>query len=526
LPADSSDARPIGEQTLADRLKPGNEAAHGVPGAQRQQQVKPLLVRGGTCVIPGHGLLKLDLLLKDGRISSIGAGLPGDGAETIDATGCHVLPGLIDPHVHLGIFAPFEEEIRTETRSALLNGVTTIGLYAGGTEPYLRTLDHTIRLIRECSWVDVFIHLPIFTPEQLEEIPIYASRYGITSFKAYMCGIPGIIPAADDGFLLDIMTAVAALGPGAVLNIHAENASLVERAAAAGLAARPAGLDPARWANARPSYVEEEAVRRAAFLARTTGTRIYFVHLSSAAAAATVRTLKQEGADILAETTSPYLTLEPGAGGDSRTMMVPPVRGGADRAALWQALADGTIDTVGTDHTPLTAMQKQLRLPAPQALPGYPAVGTHLPALYDESMRRGFDIAELSDRTAAAPARIFGLGGRKGALIPGYDADIVLVDPRHSETCTALLAASRADFALHEGEQLVGWPKLVIKGGVPVNRVAISAAVGAAVGAAKGAAFGATGGSLGSGAAVGAGSASSQADGQPAANYLPRRGRG
>lgn len=427
-----------------------------------------MLVRGARCVLPGKSPRTLDLLLENGHISSIGENLDAPGAEPLDASGLIAFPGFIDPHVHLGIFGDFAEELRTETRSALMNGVTTIGLYAGGTEPYLKTLDATIGLIRKLSRTDVFIHLPIFTREQLEEIPIYASRYGITSFKAYMCGIPGLIPAADDAFLLDIMTAVAELGPGSVLNIHAENSSLVERAATAGLASLPAGLDPARWAGARPSYVEEEAVRRAAFLARTVGVQIYFVHLSSAAAVAATRELKRGGADILAETTSPYLTLEPGSGGDSRSVMVPPVRGGKDREALWAALADGTIDAIGTDHTPLTASQKRLRSQAPEALPGYPAVGTHLPSLFDEAMRRGFPLAELVDRGSAAPARIFGLEGCKGSLLPGADADIVLIDPLCAKTVTPELAASRADFALHEGESLRGWPKLVIKGGLVV----------------------------------------------------------
>ncbi len=461
---------PSGQPGGSGGLNP--RRAGGVTGRRSAGggQARPLLVRGGLCVLPGRKPQRLDLLIADGRIRSLGETLPAQDADIVEAEGRYVLPGLVDPHVHLGIFAPFPEELGTETRSALLNGVTTIGLYAGGPDPYLGTLDRTIASIGELSHVDVFIHLPIFTREQLEEIPLYASRYGITSFKAYMCGIPGLIPSADDAFLLDIMTAVAALGPGAVLNIHAENSSLVERAAAAGLGAGSGGLDPPRWAAARPAYVEEEAVRRAAFLARTAGTRIYFVHLSSAAATAAVRSLKREGADVLAETTSPYLTLEPGSGGDSRSLMVPPVRGGEDREALWRALADGTIDTIGTDHTPLTAAQKRLRSRAPEALPGYPAVGTHLPSLFDEAIRRGFPIGDLAERTSDAPARIFGIGGCKGSLLPGADADLVIVDPQRTERVTPGRAASRSDFALHEGESLAGWPELVIKGGVPALR--------------------------------------------------------
>lgn len=429
-----------------------------------------LLLRGGLCALPGEGLLRLDLLVEEGRIAALGKSLDGAGREILDVSGRWILPGLVDPHVHLGIFGPLAEEVHTETRSALLNGVTTIGLYAGGPEPYLKTLDATLELLREKSHVDVFLHLPIFTRSQLEELPLYASRYGITSFKVYLCGIPGLIPAADDAFLLDVMEAVAALGDGAVLNIHAENAALVQRAADRGLAASPRGLDPASWATHRPAYVEEEALRRAEYLSRSTGVRLYFVHLSAAAGVETLRRMKAEGRRVLAETTSPYLTLEPGSGGDSRTLMVPPLRGGADREALWWGVEDGTIDAIGTDHTPLTAAQKRLDAPAPTATPGYPAVGTHLASLFDETLRRGLSPELLVSRACRGPSRIFGVYPRKGCLLPGADADLVVVDPHRRAVATPDLAASRSDFVLHEGEPLRGWPDLVVKGGIVVRR--------------------------------------------------------
>lgn len=439
-----------------------------VPSWARAKAVRRL-VRGGTCVVPGHRARELDILLENGIIRALGQDLDPAGCEVVDAKGLYVLPGLVDPHVHIGIFSDFAEELHTETRSALLNGVTTIGLYAGGPDPYLKTLDRTISLIRERSHTDVFIHLPIFNREQLEEIPLYASRYGILSFKAYMCGIPGLIPSADDAFLLDIMEAVAALGPKAVLNIHAENAPLVERAAARGLAASPGGLDSAAWAKARPGYVEEEAVRRAEFLSRVSGARIYFVHISSAGALDEVRRLKREGRTIMAETTSPYLAVEPAGVPDSRALMVPPVRGGEDREALWQGFEDGTIDAVGTDHTPLSSAQKDLDSIAPRTMPGYPAVGTHLPFLYDEAKRRGLPVELLARKACRAPAEIFGIFPRKGTLLPGSDADLVLVHPDRKSPVTAARAASRSDFALREGERLAGHPVLVIKGGEPVS---------------------------------------------------------
>ncbi len=437
----------------------GGRGAHGGEGAEA------LLFRGGKILLPGQGIVEADLSVKDGRIQAIGRGLESAGARVLGAEGRLLIPGIVDPHVHLGIYGDFRTELETETRSALGNGVTCFGLYAGGTEPYLRTLDATIGDIERLSRSDIFIHLPIFTRDQLEEIPIYASRYGIMSFKVYMCGIPGIIPAADDAFLFDVMEAVAALGEGAILCVHAENQSLVDRSIALGLEMRPSGLDAGAWLASRPSYVEEEAIRRVEFLARKAGARVYIVHVSSADGVAALRELKAAGRRILAETTSPFLTLEPGSGRDSRTLMAPPVRGGADRETLWKGLLEGTIDTVGTDHTPLTAAQKRLGSGYPEALLGYPAIGTHLPSLVDAALKSGFPLELLVDKITKRPAEIFGLYPKKGSLLPGADADIVMLDLTKKALVSPDRAASRSDFALHEGESLSGWPELVIKGG-------------------------------------------------------------
>ncbi len=440
-----------------------------IPPAPATTGPRPLLLRGGTCVFPGLGALDVDLAMAGGRIAAVGLDLPAHGYEIVDVKGKYVLPGVVDPHVHLGVFGDFAEELHSETRSAVRNGVTTIGLYFGGMDPYLKHLDRVVAQIRRISHADVFIHLPIFTREQLKEIPSYAARYGISSFKAYMCGLPGLIPSVDDAFLFDLMEAVASLGHGAVLCIHAENEDLVNRAAQIGLARNPAGLDAEAWAEARPSYVEEEALVRAEFLARETHAQVYFVHISSAAGVAAVRRMKKDGRRIFAETTSPYLTMEPDDPSDSRAIMVPPLRGREDRKALWEGLIDGTLDTVGTDHTPLSSSQKHLQSKAPAVVPGYPAIGTHLPSLLDGARRHGLSILSLAERICGKPAEIFGIFPRKGTLLPGSDADVVVIEPDKDDVVTPQRAASRSDFTLHEGQHLVGWPNLVIKGGRPVS---------------------------------------------------------
>lgn len=446
-------------------------AAAPSAGAGRREAAdgrRPLLVRGAHCVIPLKGVFPLDVRIEGGRIHSMGRELDGAGCEVIGAEGKYLLPGVVDPHTHLGIFAPFETEALTETRSALLNGVTTMGVYLGGQEPYLPILDRVIATLEERSQVDVFLHLAIFNREQLEELPLYASRYGIRSFKAYMAGIPGLIPSLDEGFLLDLMEAVAALGPEAVLNIHAENHHIVEWATERVQAARPDGLTLPEWTGTHPDFSEAEAVQRAVYLAQKTGCRVYFVHVSSAETLRVIRRLKGEGRRFFVETTSPYLTLNDQTPQGALAKMVPPVRTEEDRLALWEGLREDLIDSIGTDHTPLTVGEKRPEGSLWGTVPGYPAVGTHLPSLLDGARRRRFPLLRLAEKICLNPARIFGLYPRKGTLLPGGDADLVVLDPIRSLRVTPETSSSRADFALHEGETLIGWPVAVIQGGRPV----------------------------------------------------------
>jgi dihydropyrimidinase len=367
--------------------------------------------------------------------------------------------------VHLGIFADFETEIMTETRSALFNGVTTIGLYLSGQESYLPLLDATIGKIEKCSFCDVFIHLVILNRKQLEEVPVYASRYGIRSFKTYMCGIPGLIPEVEDDFLLDLMERVASLGDDAVLNIHAENHRIVSRATESLKKTDPFMSSLAQWEKTHPALAETEAIQRAALLSQASGARIYFVHLSSGQSVRLAGELRKKHKRLLFETTSPYLTVDFEEEIDLLYKMVPPIRSREDRHSLWDGLAEDVIDTIGSDHTPMSTAEKKRSVNLWHIPPGYPAVGTHLPSLLDHAGKSGFPLSHLVEKLTSSPAGIFGLHPQKGNLLPGSDADLVIVDPALKKEATPKTAASRSDYCLHQGEILTGWPVAVIKSG-------------------------------------------------------------
>jgi dihydropyrimidinase len=424
-----------------------------------------LVLKGGHCVLPHKGVFRLDVEIREGKIHSLGENLADSRSQVVEVGGKYLFPGAIDPHVHLGIFADFDEEIVTETRSALLNGVTTIGLYLGGQDSYLPVLDEVIAKVERHSWCDVFIHPVILNRKQLEEVPLYASRYGIRSFKTYMCGVPGLIPEVEDDFLLDLMDAVASLGSDAVLNIHAENHRLVSRATERLKKRAPLSDSLSEWEKTHPEIAEAEAIQRAALLSQESGAKIYFVHLSCAESVQVASTLKKEHGHLFFETTSPYLTLDVEEDLDFLYKMVPPIRRKEDQRALWQGLADDVLDTIGSDHTPMSSEQKKTGVNIWDIPPGYPAVGTHLPSLLDYAGKYRFPLERLAEKISTEPAKIFGIYPQKGTLLPGSDADLVVIDPTFKKKADPKTAASRSDYCLHQGKILSGWPVAVIKGG-------------------------------------------------------------
>ncbi len=454
---------PGGGPFIPDWLKDGS-----APAAKRKTPPgithAPLLVRGGQVLIPRKGIFNCDIRMENGLIQTLGVNLPDDGCEIVDASGSYVVPGIIDPHVHIGIFSSFDEEVISETRSAVVNGVTTVGSYFSSREPYLDQIEAAVNSIDNTSFADVFLHLPIFTYEQLEELPLLYKRYGISSFKAYMAGIPGMIPSLDEGFILDLMEAVASLGDDAVLNIHAENYHIVEWASDK-LRKKKSDIQTlADWEGTHPGYAEAEAVQRALFLSRRSGARIYFVHISSEESLSVLREARRGGQKFFAETTSPYLTLTSETAGPE-ALMIPPIRSKQDQDELWNALSEELIQTIGTDHTPLTLDVKNAKGNLWNAMPGYPGVGTHLPSLLHEARIRHFPIIKLIEAMTVKPAEIFGLYPRKGTILPGSDADLVIIDLERTKTVSPAGAASRSDFALHQDRRVTGWPVQVIKSG-------------------------------------------------------------
>jgi dihydroorotase-like cyclic amidohydrolase len=435
-----------------------------------QSERLDLIVRNGTLVIPGVGQVKADVGIANGKIVVLSGNLTQSAVETYDATGRIVLPGIFDPHIHIGNEQSFESEAETETRAAVLGGVTTVGIFLRSLEEsYFEHLPSFCKAMNERSYVDSVFHPQIFTEKQIEEIPGYAEQFGIRSFKFYMSGMPGIVKSVTDDVLLQGFRTVAALGPDAVACVHCETGALIDRARNDLKARKPEGT-LADWEDAHPAVAEALAIQTALYLANTAGAHLYVVHLSSHQGLEVVRAARRAGMHFTVETTTPYLGINSSDPNGFLAKMVPPVRTSEHQAALWEGLSEGSINTVGTDNTSRARATKKPEAGLHGSRPGLPALGTHLPALLHYGGIRGVPLETLIERATRGPARVYGIYPQKGTIAVGSDADLVVVDLELERVVRAQDLQGMSDFSPFEGKRLRGWPVATIKGGSIIAR--------------------------------------------------------
>lgn len=415
-------------------------------------------ISNGQVYLHGTGLRAVDLLLRDGRIAAIvEPGDPVTAAEVVNVHGCLVLPGAIDPHVHLGqdIRVPRDpEDAERESASAVVGGVTTMLVYLMSAEPYEDVFPAAREVMARHSRTDFGFHFVLGTSQHLASMPDYLREFGVSSFKFFMnfrgdegkyLGMPG----NDDAFMYDILALSAE--HGAMINPHPENAELVRRL-------RNHPRDESKgplwaWHQARPAYVEAEAQQRVAYLASVTGASIYAVHTSSEAALHAALRQREHYPNIFIETCAHYLTLStesPGVGTYGKVN--PPLRPPSDSEALWAAVAAGQIDCVGSDHNARHRSNKEKDIWTATA--GFPGLGTLFPLTLSEGLARGVDLGALVDLTSTRAARLFGMYPRKGTIQVGSDADLVIVRRDEASTIRAATQRSAAQFTPWEGRKV------------------------------------------------------------------------
>ena len=308
------------------------------------------------------------------------------------------------------------------------------------------------------SFIDFKFHAYLFTDEQVEEIP-QLIKEGITSVKLFLnhseesAGKKGY-RAINLGFVYKVMEIMAGYGPPALVQAHCEQRDIIDflyhRLEAQGRKDFPA------WSEARPAICETMHAFCLGLISLETGCPVYIVHVSSRETVDAIRYLRQKGAKVYAETCPHYLTLTRDTSMGVLARMEPPLRSEADVEGLWRAVADGTFDTIGSDHVPLPRRQKE-EDGLWKGTPGVGGIGTILPLMMTEGVNKGrITIGRLVELTAENPARIFGIYPRKGVLSPGSDADIVIIDPNKEWVLSADSLKSRSDYSIYEGRAMKG----------------------------------------------------------------------
>ena len=415
------------------------------------------VVRGGT-VVTADGQFVGDVLIEGERIAAVGTVQAPPDATVVDAAGCLVLPGLIDNHTHLAM--PFmgmtsADDYDTGTQAAAAGGVTCLVDFAIQREPdQLRSaLTEWQARAEGTAHVDYGFHMAITNANDATLDDMAAVReQGVASFKLFMA-YKGELMTRDDAMAA---TMERARDLGALTMVHAENGDLVDlfvkRAKAAG------ELSAVHHALTRPELVEAEATGRAARIAEHTGAPLFVVHVTCAAAAAEIEAAQQRGADVSGETCTQYLvnTIDDlrreGVEG-CRYICSPPLRDASNHAPLWAYLRRGVLESVSTDHCPFTDAQKGRGVGDFSLVPnGLPAIQHRLAKLWDEGVVAGrLTPSQLVDRTSTTIARRFGLT-RKGAIAPGKDADLVVLDPAAPRAYGVATSFMAVDYDLYEGE--------------------------------------------------------------------------
>jgi allantoinase len=386
-----------------------------------------LLIRGAT-VVREAGCERLDVGIADGRIVALGPELPGPASDEIAADGLHLLPGVVDGHVHFNEPGRSDwEGFATGTRALAAGGATAaidMPLNAHPPTVTAAAFDAKRACLEQSAVVDVALWGGL-VPGALEAMDELAER-GVVGFKAFMCA-SGIddFPRADDLTLYEGMGRAAALGlPVAV---HAENDNIT---AALGQRARAAGRLGARdFLDSRPAIAELEAVNRAIALAQDTGCALHVVHVSTGRAVAAIAEARAGGVDVSCETAPHYLVLTDADAERLGTVAkcAPPLRPGPEADALWRALAEGKLPMVASDHSPAPWSMKA-GADWFAAWGGISGCQTMLALLLEEGHHaRGLPLELIARATAGYVARRFRLRG-KGQLEPGAHADIVLID--------------------------------------------------------------------------------------------------
>jgi len=428
-------------------------------------------------IILPQGMVDKNILIDEGKIVGLTNDTPSCDNK-INGNGLVCIPGPIDTHVHYGVYSPINEAAKTESHAAAIGGITTMMRMLRLNDSFSSSLQAQLDAASENHYVDYAIHASIFNTQQINEMN-YCVEKGITSFKIYMnlggevghvyMDMPPYssnLVAAQVNVTNEIVeqTIKTAALLGCPVLVHAEDYESCGCGIKTAKEKNKDGLSA--WSESRSPEFEAKAIKTVSKFGRDYDCVIYFVHIGSERALMQIEEEKKLGTKIFVETCPHYLTLSYEQQEGYLAKVMPPIRTENDRKAIWNALSQNLIDTIGTDHV---ANQLKLKLGGDDvwsALAGFPGIGTILPILLNDGINQNKITLEQFVRfTSQNAAQIFGMYPQKGTLKKYSDADITMIDLKKEKKVTSDLFGGFSDYIVYEGKTLKGWPvKTIVRG--------------------------------------------------------------
>lgn len=445
-----------------------------------------MLIKNGTVVFPKDGIKQVDLGIKNGKITGIyQSETDVEAIEVIDASRLHIFPGVIDAHEHLGIYNSIEEDF-LDTKQHAIGGVTTVVNYDRQPVSYLEFFPKIQEIGEKNSYIDFSYSLGIMTEQHIDELEEVVTKFGLTSFKFFR----NYERQLNDKFkiknginlssydLVRLLEKFKSISPKLLLAMHCENMD-INRALISSYKAKGENDGLRTWSLTSPGYAEAESLLSTLYLNHIVGGNIFIVHLSSGTSVdllEKVPWLLEKGVKV--ETCPHYLCLTEDSPVGLKAKVGPPIHGQYDADRLWDGIANGTINAIGTDHVPNSLAQKYGTSEGVfDVLYGFPSVGALLPIMITEGhLKRGLPLERIADITSYQVAESFNLSS-KGRIEVGADADFAIVDLNQSKKITSELLHSENDYSIFEGKEVLGWPvytvnrgEVIVKDGAPIKK--------------------------------------------------------
>lgn len=440
-----------------------------------------LVANAAGVMIPKVGIVRTNILIENGKIKALRKSTENvQASRKINAEGKYVIPGVIDPHVHYGVYTPVEEAAITESRSAALGGVTTMMRMLRMKERYADIEKH-LQASKSTHHIDYSIHASILRPDQVNDINYLKRKFGINSFKIY-----ANLGQDLNRILLDIEPGTNAIVEGevnttdqiisdtiqeaslihSIVLVHAEDpviCSKLQKQKQIECQASGKRASLKVWSESRPPSSEANIISKVGAYAREFNSTIYFVHIGSGTALDSILVEKEKGNSNMYIETCPHYLTHTSDFLDVKGKVVPPLRTKIDVQSMWFAMMNGIIDTVGSDHVANRLLVKKGQGDLWSTRAGFPGTATLLPVMLSKGVNEGkISLERVVEVTSYNAARIFGLYPKKGTIEVGSDADIAIIDLDLIQKVTPEILQSYSDYSIYEGWELQGWPLFTV----------------------------------------------------------------